>query len=107
MISCVKETILNYDIKRKTATICTYNKTLMRKADKYCELYPDKYKLISQDNHSKTYEIPKKLINFRSPVKKITFSEENVKKRTLSEEHRQKLREGHRKFIKNEECKND
>ena len=84
-----RETVLNYNDEEKVATVYTCNKALMRKADNFCSLFPEVYKVIRQDEYSKTYEIPKKLISLRSPVK-----------RKISEELKQKMQDGFKKYRK-------
>lgn len=72
-----KETIITYNEEDKLATVYTHNTKLINKLIKDCEKFPDKIKLISQDEFSKTFELPKKLIGVRSPR---IFTEEQRKK---------------------------
>ena len=62
-----RETVINFNMEDDRATIYTCQTGLINKLDKKCELYPKHYKLIQQDESSKTYELDKKLLCFRSP----------------------------------------
>lgn len=80
-----KETIINYNEESNKAIVYTCSQITIRKLDKLCEQFPDYYKILKKDKDSKTYEMPKKLHQFRKP-------------RILTEEQRKKKRE---MFIKN------
>lgn len=60
-----QETVITYNNGEKIATLYTADPLVMRKLDKLVEKDPDEYKVIKQDDCSKTYEFPKKLIGFR------------------------------------------
>lgn len=60
-----QETVINYNNGEKTATLYTADPIVMRKMDKLVEKDPDEYKVIKENDISKTYEFPKKLIGFR------------------------------------------
>ena len=62
-----KETIINYNDDERIANVYTCNTSMMRKMDEKCEKYPDYFKLIKQDECSKTYECDKKYVSIRSP----------------------------------------
>jgi hypothetical protein len=85
-----KETIIRFDDSSNIATVYTCNKSLMIKLQKFCDNNPDTYKLIESksDNYSKTFEMSKKLVSFRS--KKVT--------KVMSDEQRQKLSENMKKM---------
>jgi len=74
-----KETIINYNDESKKATIYTCNQALQNKLLKLCKDCPDDYKIISEDESSKTFETQKNLISFS-------------KRRLLTEEQKEKLR---------------
>ena len=76
------ETIISYNDDSNSASVYTNNKTLIKKLDKLCEKHPDEFSLVTQDEESKTYEISKRLVSIRPPKKKLT------------EEHKEKLRNG-------------
>lgn len=66
-----QETVINSNNGERTATIYTADPVVMRKLDNMVERFPDEYKLIKENDISKTYECPKKFVTFRSP-KKLT-----------------------------------
>ena len=74
-----QETIVNYNAGEQTATLYTRDKVVMRKLDTLVADFPDTYKLIEQDEVSKTYSFPKSFVSYRKP-------------RKLSDEQREKVR---------------
>ena len=66
-----QETVINSNNGERTATIYTADPVVMRKLDNMVERFPDEYKLIKENDISKTYECPKKFVTFGSP-KKLT-----------------------------------
>lgn len=62
-----QETIINFSADDKTAQVYTCDPVYIRKMDKLCERCPESYKVIKQDEYSKTYSMPKKLVSFRIP----------------------------------------
>lgn len=62
-----QETIINFSAGDKTAQVYTCDPVYIRKMDKLCERCPESYKVIKQDEYSKTYSMPKKLVSFRIP----------------------------------------
>lgn len=75
-----QETIANYNAEEQTATLYTRDKAVMRKLDTLIADFPDTYKLIGQDEVSKTYSFPKSYISYRKP-------------RTISTAQRERARE--------------
>lgn len=71
-----RETTIIMNDEDDFATIYTCQRPMMTKIDKLCKSNPDTYKLVKQDEYSKTYECPKKLISFRTPRAKRILSEE-------------------------------
>ena len=67
LLRCEQETIVNTDADTKMASVYTADPVYMRKLDKLVEKYPDTYKVVKEDELSKTYEFPKKLLSFRPP----------------------------------------
>lgn len=57
------ETTINFDREGDSASLYTADSVMMTKLDKLCESSPENYRVIRQDEISKTYEFPKK-INF-------------------------------------------
>lgn len=71
------ETTINFDREGEGASLYTADSVMMTKLDKLCESSPENYKVIRQDDISKTYEFPKKLITLRkSSIKKQLTDEE-------------------------------
>ena len=62
-----QETIVNYNAGEQTATLYTRDKAVMRKLDMLVADFPDTYKLIGQDEVSKTYSFAKSYVSYRKP----------------------------------------
>lgn len=62
-----QETVINYNAGEQTATAYTRDKAVMRKLDRLVADFPDTYKLMEQDEVSKTYSFPKSYISYRKP----------------------------------------
>lgn len=62
-----QETIVSYNAGNQTATIYTRDKAVMRKLDTLVVDFPDTYKLVKQDEVSKTYSFPKSFVSYRKP----------------------------------------
>ena len=62
-----QETIVSYNADEQTATIYTRDKAVMRKLDTLVADFPDTYKLVKQDEVSKTYSFPKSFVSYRKP----------------------------------------
>ena len=75
-----QETVIIHNNGEPTATVYTCNRSLMIKLAQICEQCPDTCRLKTQDEYSKTYIIPKKLISIRTP-------------KTYTDEQKQKMRE--------------
>jgi len=65
-------TTFNFNEEEKEASIYTYNKALITKLDKYCEEFPQLYKLTNTDKYgkyiAKTYSVPKEMISVKFPT---------------------------------------
>lgn len=85
-----QETIINANAEEKMAEVYTADPVMIRKLDKMVEKYPDQYKVIKEDDVSKTYQFPKKLIRFGAPVTKVYTEEEKQKLREQFEKVRKK-----------------
>ncbi len=86
-----QETIVNYNAGEQTATVYTRDKAVMRKLDMFVADFPDTYKLIEQDEVSKTYSFPKSYINYRKP--RAVSTEQRERSRQMMIE-RNKAKEG-------------
>ena len=62
-----QETIVSYNAGEQTATIYTRDKAVMRKLDTLVPDCPATYKLMKQDEVSKTYSFPKSFVSYRKP----------------------------------------
>ena len=62
-----QETVVNYNAGEQTATVYTRDKAVMRKLDTLVAEFPDIYKLVEQDEVSKTYSFPKSYVSYRKP----------------------------------------
>ena len=62
-----QETIVSYNAGEQKATIYTRDKAVMRKLDTLVANFPDTYKLVKQDEVSKTYSFPKSFVSYRKP----------------------------------------
>lgn len=76
-----QETIVNSNNAEKMAEVYTADPVMIRKLDKMVEKYPNTYKVVKQDDESKTYQFPKKLIRFGAPVTRVYTEEEKAKLR--------------------------
>jgi len=56
-----RETIITYDEEGPMATVYTCNRAKIRQMDAYCAKYKD-YSLISRDEYSSTYTMPKRYV---------------------------------------------
>lgn len=65
-------TTFNFNEEDKEASIYTYNKDLIKKLDKYCQEFPNLYKLTNTDKYgkyiAKTYSVPKETISVGFPT---------------------------------------
>ena len=84
-----RETIINFNSAEKEATVSTSDRTVMRKLDALAAEFPDKYLILSKDDYSTTYLMPKSFINYRRP-------------RMISDEARERARQRMRKLNKRE-----
>lgn len=85
-----QETIVNANAEDKLAEVYTADPVMIRKLDKKVKQYPDVYKVIKEDDVSKTYEFPKKLLRFGAPVTKVYTEEEKQRLREQLDKVRKK-----------------
>ena len=78
-----QETIVNYNAGEQTATLYTRDKAVMRKLDTLVAGFPDTYKLIEQDEISKTYSFPKSYVSYRKPRKLSNEQREQSRQKML------------------------
>ena len=79
-----QETIVNYNAGEQTATVYTRDKAVMRKLDMLVADFSDTYKLIEQDEVSKTYSFPKSYISYRKPRTVSTEQRERARKMMIA-----------------------
>ena len=78
------ETIVNYNAGEQTATLYTRDKAVIRKLDMLVADYPDTYKLIGQDEVSKTYSFPKSYVSYRKPRAVSTEQRERARQMMIA-----------------------
>ena len=62
-----QETIINYNAGELYATVYTRDKAVMRKLDTLVTEFPEVYRLVGETDIDKTYEMPKRYVNYRRP----------------------------------------
>ena len=62
-----QETIILMNAGDKEATVYTVDHTVKRKLDTLARSYPDIYRIVSEDDVSKTYTMPKTHVTYRKP----------------------------------------
>lgn len=82
-----RETIFSFNDRDELATIYTCNVVMIRRLDKLCAEFPNVYKLKNEDEVSRTYILPKKLVNIKKPARTLT----NEERQRLSERGTQQL----------------
>ena len=66
------------------AEIYSCNSLVIAKLATVAAKYPDAYKLIAEDEYSKTYSCPKKLIRFGNPPRELTEEEKERTRQMLA-----------------------
>ena len=79
-----QETIVNYNAGEQTATVYTRDKAVMRKLDTLVANFPNTYKLIKEEEVSKTYSFPKSYISYRKPRTVSTEQRERARKMMIA-----------------------
>lgn len=74
-----QETIVNFMRTDELMEIYTCDTTMITKLDKLVAKNPEQYKVIKQDDISKTYSAPKKFLSFRSQETKRELTDEQKK----------------------------
>ena len=74
-----QETIINFNVAEKEATVYTSDKAVMRKLDALVTEFPEVYKCIKESDIDKVYLMPKQYVSYRKP-------------RSLSEERREQIK---------------
>ena len=79
-----QETIVNYNAGEQTATLYTRDKAVMRKLDTLVADFPNTYKMIKQDEVSKTYSFPKSHVSYRKPRAVSTKQRERARQMMIA-----------------------
>ena len=79
-----QESIINYNAGEQTTTVYTRDKAVMRKLDTLVADFPDTYKLIEQDEVSKTYSFPKSYVSYRKPSAVSTEQRERARQMMIT-----------------------
>lgn len=73
------ETNITLNNLEQKATLYTCQRIMIKRLDRLCKKYPEYFKLIRQDEYSKTYEFDKKFVFIKQP-------------RILSDEQKERMR---------------
>lgn len=86
MLSAIeKETIILFNESEKEAEIFTYNKSMIKKFDKYAQERPDEVKVVKiYDDGAKKYIVPKEWILKLSAPRKVNFKDIEQRKKRLA-----------------------
>lgn len=77
-----QETIIVFNEQEQEAIIETFKSSLIKRLDKLCNEYPNKFQLISEDVEGcKKYIIPKKYVRIGSPKNMTDEQREAMSKR--------------------------
>ena len=76
-----QETIINFNADGQTATVYTRDKAVMRKLDTLVIEFPNVYKLLTETDYDRTYEMPKSYVNYRKPRKLTQEQREQARQR--------------------------
>ena len=82
------ESIVLYNAEEQTATLYTRDKAVIRKLDTLVADFPDTYKLIGQDEVSKTYSFPKSYVSYRKPRAVSTEQRERARQMMIKQNRR-------------------
>ena len=80
-----QETIVSYNAGEQTSTIYTRDKAVMRKLDTLVADFPATYKLMKQDEVSKTYSFPKSFVSYRKPRSVNTEQRERARQMMIKQ----------------------
>ena len=82
------ETIILMNAAEDTVEVYTCDPVYMRKCDALCEADPDNWKLVKEENESKTYLTGKVNIGLRKKIVRGEVTEEQIKRLALAREQR-------------------
>ena len=84
-----REVTITYNDEDDYATIYSAHRPTQTKLDKLCKSNPESYKLVKEDEYSKTYHCSKNLISFRTPIKREMSEEQKEAARIRLEKMRE------------------
>ncbi len=70
-----QEIVINFNAEEDSAVLYTANPKWIRKMDGLVKKNPQLFKLVREDEVSKTYQFPKKLVCIRSKVKTMSMTD--------------------------------
>ena len=79
-----QETIINFNVAEKTASVYTRDPAVIRKLDSLVIEYPDTFKCVGETDIDKAYEMPKTAITYRKPRKLSEEQKEAARKRLMT-----------------------
>ena len=88
-----QETIVNYNAGEQTSTVYTRDRAVMRKLDTLVVDFPDTYKMIEQDEISKTYSFPKSYVSYRKPRAVSTAQRERARQMMIERNKAGKIKQ--------------
>lgn len=94
-----EESILNYNVGEQTATFYTRDKAVMRKVDTLVAEFPDTYKLMKQDEVSKSYSFPKSYVSYCKPRAVSTEQRERARQMMIKKIRQSKFNQTQWKYI--------
>nr|WP_130838258.1 hypothetical protein [Lachnoclostridium sp. Marseille-P6806] len=82
-----QETIINFNVEEKSATLYTRDPAVIRRIDTLVNDYPDTFKCIGETDIDKTYEMPKSAVTYRKPRRLLQDQREAARKRARGLSH--------------------
>ena len=77
-----QEIVINFNAEEDIAVLYTANPKWIRKMDALVEKNPQLFSLVREDEVSKTYQFPKKLVCIRSKIKTMSMTDEQKEQAT-------------------------
>lgn len=77
-----QEIVINFNAEEDTTILYTANPKWIRKMDGLVKKKPQLFSLVREDEVSKTYQFPKKLVCIRSKEKTMTMTDEQRRQAT-------------------------
>lgn len=77
-----QEVVINFNAEENFASLYTANPKWIRKMDGLTKMNPNLFSVVREDEVSKTYEFPKKLVCIRSKVKTMSMTDKQKERAT-------------------------